>query len=201
MRTIYRQNPGNAPKAEIDQQPFFQKKAARGLELRRKGWTWKRIARSLKIPDLNGNPDPGLTFKIVMEHYQPRLPVTLDRLGAPLTCYTCGRPMRHYRSKYNAVKAELDGFLFASQAEMRRYSELQLLEKAGEIKDLVIHPSWPLKVNGELVCNYEADFQYYDIQKSALIIEDVKGMKTPIYRLKAKLMKAVYDIVIKEVKA
>ena len=102
-------------------------------------------------------------------------------------------------SKYHAIKTEVDGRVFASRAEARRYSELCLLEKAGEIKRLETQPVYPIVVNGKKICTYIADFRYFDSGFSREIIEDVKGMKTPVYRLKKKLVEALYNITITEI--
>ena len=102
----------------------------------------------------------------------------------------------HPMSKYNAVKTEVDGFVFDSKAEARRYSELKLLERVGEIEKLELQPKFPIVVNGKKIATYIADFKY--ISYGSLVIEDVKGMKTPIYRLKKKLVEAIYSIEIKE---
>lgn len=102
-------------------------------------------------------------------------------------------------SKYNAIKTEIDGYIFASRREANYYSELSLREKAGEISDLELQPQYPCVVNGKLVCKYVADFRYYDIKNEYVVIVDVKGFKTPVYRLKKKLVEAIYNIVITEV--
>lgn len=110
------------------------------------------------------------------------------------------------RSKYGVRtdaqgKAErtVDGILFASKREARRYSELSLLAKAGKIKYGGRQPKFRLEVNGELICTYIADFQYLDLEKQEVITEDVKGHKTAEYKLKKKLMHAIYGIEIQEV--
>jgi len=103
-------------------------------------------------------------------------------------------------TKYHARKVVIDGFTFDSQAEGRRYSELLLLCKAGEIRGLETHPRFPLVVNSMRIGDYFADFTYLD-QGGARIFEDVKGVKTPVYRLKRKLIKALYGIDILEVAA
>ena len=99
-------------------------------------------------------------------------------------------------SKYNAKATEIDGVKFASKKEARRFSELQLLQRAGEIADLELQPRFMLHVNGRLICDYIADFSY--IEKGRQVVEDVKGYKGGaawrIFRLKQKLMKAVHDI-------
>jgi hypothetical protein len=98
--------------------------------------------------------------------------------------------------KYRAVPTTLDGRRFASKKEARRYAELLLLQKAGLVRNLECQVSFPLKVNGVLVGTYVADFEY--VENARQVVEDVKGMKTPVYNLKRKLMKAVYDIDIVE---
>lgn len=115
------------------------------------------------------------------------------------------------RSKYGAVRTTIDGVTFASKAEARRYCELRLLEKAGEIRGLKVQPKYPLvfmpgagrrSVN---VGTYIADFWYLALdaqtRTEAPVIEDVKSKptKTPIYRLKKKMVEAIYGITITEV--
>lgn len=107
--------------------------------------------------------------------------------------------MSERRGKYNAKKTEVDGRVFDSRAEARRYSELCLLEKAGEIKDLECQPVYPCLVEGKLVCKYIADFRYLHIKTSYTVIEDVKGVKTPVYKLKKRLVECLYNITITEI--
>lgn len=102
-------------------------------------------------------------------------------------------------SKYRAQPVEIDGIRFASKAEGRRYEQLKLLREAGEIKDLQLQPAFPVQVNERDICSYKADFLYYDKRTNRLIIEDVKGVRTPVYKLKKKLVEALYGIEITEV--
>ena len=105
-------------------------------------------------------------------------------------------------NKYGAKKTEIDGFVFASRGEGRRYSELKLLEMAGEIRDLELQPRFPCMVNGILVCDYIADFRYFDKAKNGIVVEDFKSeatKKIAVYRLKKKLVEAIYKIKIAEV--
>lgn len=102
------------------------------------------------------------------------------------------------RSKYGNRKTEVDGIRFDSSAEAKRYGELKLLEAQGAIVELQLQPRFPLMVNGEKVGTYSADFQYRD-SNGRLVVEDVKGMPTTVYRLKKRLMKAVHGIDIQEV--
>lgn len=100
------------------------------------------------------------------------------------------------RNKFNAKPTVVDGIRFASQKEARRYQALRLLEKAGEVAQLELQPRYPLVVNKVKVGTYVADFAYYE--KRGHVVEDSKGVRTPIYRLKAKLVKALYGIEIRE---
>lgn len=92
--------------------------------------------------------------------------------------------------KYRAQPTVVDGIRFASKRESERYAQLKLLEKAGDITHLLLQPKFPITVNGIVVCKYVADFSYR--RRPNVIIEDVKGFKTPIYRLKKKLFEACY---------
>lgn len=105
--------------------------------------------------------------------------------------------------KYHAQKTRLDGMTFDSQKEARRYAELRLLERAGQIKDLrhqVKHELIPAqKVNGriaERACGYIADFVYEE--NGQTVVEDVKGFRTKEYLIKRKLMLRVHGIKTRE---
>jgi hypothetical protein len=100
-------------------------------------------------------------------------------------------------SKYRNRKTVVDGVTFDSAAEAKRYGELRLLERAGQITGLELQPSFPLIVNNLKVCTYRADFTYQDAAKNR-VVEDCKGFLTPTYRLKKKLMLAVHGVEIFE---
>lgn len=100
-------------------------------------------------------------------------------------------------NKYRAVKTELDGIVFDSKREANRYSELKLLLRAGTITELHIQPAFDVAVNGVPICRYIADFRYTALD-GKVTVEDVKGMRTPAYRLKKKLVEALYGIRILE---
>lgn len=101
-------------------------------------------------------------------------------------------------NKYRAVKTIIDGIKFDSKKEGRRYQDLKILEKSGHVKDLELQPRYDLIINGVKCGFYKADFRYIDTTRNILIVEDVKGMLTPVYRLKKKLMKAIHNIDIFE---
>jgi hypothetical protein len=84
-------------------------------------------------------------------------------------------------SKYRAIKCVIDGIKFDSKKEGERYGKLKIMLRAGIITDLKLQPVFELSS-----CKYKADFAYY--KDGVFIVEDVKGIKTPIYRLKKKMM-------------
>lgn len=107
-------------------------------------------------------------------------------------------------SKYRAKKTEIDGIKFDSKKEAKRYIALRELEKKGNIEKLILQPRFLLqegfRKNGKAYrkIEYVADFMYE--QDGKLIIEDVKGMKTDVYKLKQKLFEKRYqDLTIKEI--
>ena len=102
------------------------------------------------------------------------------------------------RNKFGAVKTEIDGISFASKKEASRYSELVLLLKDKKIDALMLQTPFLITLNGIKICKYLADFTYTD-QQGKFHVEDVKGMRTAIYRLKKKLVEAAYSIEIEEV--
>ena len=117
--------------------------------------------------------------------------------------------------KYGNKKVEIDGLVFDSRKEARRYQELSLLEKAGAIQNLQTQVKFILIPaqherntmgarggikKGKLIereCSYIADFVYTENGKT--VIEDTKGFKTKDYIIKRKLMLWVHGIRIKEI--
>ena len=117
-----------------------------------------------------------------------------------------GLKNRNRRSKFGAVRTTVDNVTFASKAEARRYQELRLLERAGAISGLEVQPVFPLDIlrpsNGEMIaCGVcRSDFRYVD-EHGRVVVEDVKGAQsTAIHRLKSRLVKALYDVSIVEVR-
>lgn len=95
--------------------------------------------------------------------------------------------------------------MFDSKAEARRYQQLKLLVKAGEIERLEVHRVWPLwafRATGEkaLIGRYVCDFAY-EYPDGEVVVEDVKSRptRTALYRLKRKLFEANYGVDITEV--
>lgn len=108
------------------------------------------------------------------------------------------------RNKYSAEPTTVDGVKLASKAEARRFRQLQMMERAGAIQDLEVHPRFDLIVAGVKVGVYTADFRYIDCESRKLVVEDVKGGRATIteaYRLRKRIVQALYDVEITEVEA
>lgn len=129
---------------------------------------------------------------------------------------------RVIRSKFGAVPTMVDGIRFASKKEARRYGELKLLERTGEIRKLRRQPRYALcslVIEGadvrdlhagtptprrRVVCEYVADFEFEERRDGhpegwRVVVEDAKGMRTDVYRLKSKWFEAQYGVTIREV--
>ena len=101
-------------------------------------------------------------------------------------------------NKYRNKKTEIDGIVFASKKEARRYSELKLLVKAGELVTFNCQVAFPIMYEGQLICKYIADFVTYS-KDGKRTVEDVKGIKTTTYQLKKKMMRIINDIDVVEI--
>jgi hypothetical protein len=102
--------------------------------------------------------------------------------------------------KYRNTPTVLDGIRFDSKAEATRWAQLLLMQRGGLITDLRRQVTFPITWNGLKICSYIADFVYTDAETVDERIEDVKGVPTPEYRIKAKMMAAMGNPVI-EVRA
>ncbi len=111
-------------------------------------------------------------------------------------------------NKFNAQKTEVAGIVFDSKAEARRYGQLIILERSGAIAGLtrqvrfVLAPS--VKLEGakrvKPALKYVCDFLYSDIKTGKVVVEDVKGIATPVFRIKQHLMATVHGLHIKVTK-
>lgn len=109
------------------------------------------------------------------------------------------------RTKYRAVKTVVDNIKFDSKKESVRYLELKALEASGEIKSLSLQVPFVLLgkekgLDGKTLreMKYIADFVYLD-KNGKMHVEDVKGMKTDVYKIKKRLMWHIHGIAIEEV--
>jgi hypothetical protein len=106
------------------------------------------------------------------------------------------------RNKHGNKKVVIDNIKLDSIAEGKRYVELKLLERAGEIQDLKVHPRIVCIVHGIEVCTVVPDFSYWPTTGLVRqIYEDVKGFRTQLFILKKALVMACHGIDIKEIKA
>lgn len=118
--------------------------------------------------------------------------------------------------KYHSKKVKVDGLVFDSKKEYKRWKELRLLEKVGAIRELERQTKFVLipaqrepdtvgprggKIRGKLLereVAYIADFTYLD-ENDQFVVEDTKGMRTTDYIIKRKLLLYIHGIRIREV--
>lgn len=106
------------------------------------------------------------------------------------------------RSKYHAKKTVVDGITFDSKREADRYLVLKSMEEDGAIEDLrrqvryELVPAFDVEGRHYRPVFYVADFVYVEDGKE--VVEDVKGMRTDVYRLKSKLFAYRYGVSIRE---
>jgi Protein of unknown function (DUF1064) len=115
--------------------------------------------------------------------------------------------------KYGAIRTVTENGAYDSKHEARRVEVLFEMQAHGLIRNVEVHPTFDLCVNGVAVGKYEADARFTAIQEIELItlggprtfaagekvVVDAKGCKTPVYKLKRKLMLAIHGIEIIEV--
>ena len=109
-------------------------------------------------------------------------------------------------NKFGAKRTEIDGITFASKHEAERYIELKYMERAHLISDLQLQRVFTLigaqrDKEGKIIerpCKYIADFVYKD-KDGKTVVEDAKGMRTDVFRIKKKLMLSIYGIRVQEV--
>ena len=122
----------------------------------------------------------------------------MNRVRTSLALSLSEPPKAPKSSKYGNKKTVVDGITFDSAREAKRYGELKLLERAGEITGLKLQQPYPLIVAGKLVCTYVSDFVYLE-KDGRVVVEDSKGFRTDVFKIKAKLFEAVIGFPIREV--
>ena len=103
------------------------------------------------------------------------------------------------RSKYGNKKVTIDGITFDSQREARRWQELKLLENAGEISHLerqgkiyLYSGTTPITYDSGRKAFWKFDFAYFCSRRNKRILEDAKGFRTDVFKLKKAILKANY---------
>lgn len=118
-----------------------------------------------------------------------------------------------FKQKYGNKKVLVDGISFDSKREANRYIELKMMVRSGEISDLELQKEYELipsqyeklpRQKGKPKClersvKYIADFVYKDNRTGECVVEDTKGVRTPEYIIKRKLLLYIYGIRIKEI--
>lgn len=187
---------------------------------------WKRLGSTRAVEQVIG-VNHGWVSSIVLHGKPPKGGELREKLGLPrvlpsereqrkvkmetwtIEQYQEWMAKGQTKSKYRNVKTEVDGIVFDSGKEAMRYGELKMLEQTGEIHELALQVPFRLDVDGVHVCDYVADFVYYptpdpspngraQFGEGRMVVEDVKGKRTEMYRLKKKLMLACHGIEIVE---
>ena len=125
--------------------------------------------------------------------------------------------MYYKRGKYGNKKTPIDGHIFDSKKEAERYIQLRAMQKQGDISGLELQKKFILiptqrgpdiigprggRKPGELIfseISYIADFVYYDERSKGFVVEDVKGYRTDVYKLKKAMMYWIHGIEVREV--
>lgn len=133
-------------------------------------------------------------MRLTMKQLSPSLrQQAIDKLGEKALA-------KFRKPKYGNRRTMVDGAVFDSAKEARRWQELVLLAIAGKITDLERQVAYSLEVNGVEICTYIADFRYRQDRK--LVVEDIKGWKRGIayrvFKIKSALMKALHRINVLE---
>lgn len=156
-------------------------------------------------------------FRLTEEQYAAKLAKGKVRVTQfvngfpPLKPNEVAQKPANKQSKFRNVKTEIDGIRFDSRKEAKRWQELKLLESAGDIICLERQVKYPLlpaqeRNDGtkERGVDYVADFRYTEMKMigslstGKQVLEDAKGMRTPDYILKRKLLLWVHGISLKE---
>ena len=113
----------------------------------------------------------------------------------------CGAPKEH---KYHAEKCEVDGIIFDSKREAHHYKTLKIAESVGAISDLKLQTAFVLQDKMRLPSGrmqrpivYRADFEF--VREGVRVIVDVKGLETPVFKMKRKMFALKYPELTLEV--
>lgn len=105
------------------------------------------------------------------------------------------------RSKYNSVRVRWNDMWFDSIYEMNAAKKLESMRRAKAMRDRVVaieyQVKFPIVMNKAKICDYIADF-VVEFADGRIDVIDAKGVRTSVYRLKQKMMKAVHGIDIVE---
>ena len=124
-----------------------------------------------------------MTRKLIKRYYEPIKCLSVDF-----------KKGKNIVNKYHNKKVVVDGKKFDSKKEAERYQALKMLENANIISNLSRQVPFELipKQKDERAVKYIADFTYIETATGKIIVEDVKGYRTDVYKLKRKLFKWRY---------
>lgn len=125
---------------------------------------------------------------------KPRRAAAAD--GSPFAS-AAAPSQKAWKNKYRAQPVVTDEGRFASKKEYADWCALKLREKAGLITHLQRQVKFPLTINAQLVTTFIADAVFFENGKRVVV--DSKGVQTPVYRLKKKLMRALLNIEVQEI--
>jgi hypothetical protein len=125
---------------------------------------------------------------------KPRRAAAAD--GSPFAS-AAAPSQKAWKNKYRAQPVVTEEGRFASKKEYADWCALKLREKAGLISHLERQVKFPLSVNAQLVTTFIADAVFFENGKRVVV--DSKGVQTPVYRLKKKLMRALLNIEVQEI--
>ena len=134
----------------------------------------------------------------------------LEKLGREQARVAMNNPAGKYHNRKCTVTLPESGksITFDSEKEARRFGELVLLQKAGNVRSLRLQVNFTLQEGyttseGERVrpIVYRADFTYQERTTYGwrTVVEDVKGVRTKEYNMKRKMMLEKFGVDIREV--
>jgi hypothetical protein len=112
------------------------------------------------------------------------------------------RPFSKYGAKPTTITYKGKEIRCASRAEAKRFGELILLERAKEITNLKFHPRYPLLARSYVAdCGereigvYVGDARYQEARTGVIVLEEIKGFETAVWKLKQKIFAANYPLI------
>lgn len=113
------------------------------------------------------------------------------------------QPAPPKKSKLRNQPVTVDGIRFHSKREANRYCQLKIMEKAGAISGLhlqveyILAPSVEINGRKKPPLRYFADFVY--MEHGVKVVEDAKGHRTDVYKIKRHLVKHIHGVDIREI--
>jgi len=105
-------------------------------------------------------------------------------------------PKKH---KFNAVPVKEDGKYFDSTLEFNYFNHLKLLQKTGKVSFFLRQVPFELDLKNTKISKYFVDFQVF-YTNGAIEFVDVKGKETVVFKMKKKMVEALYPITITIIK-